>query len=147
MFDVKKITRKDTAPYTFRGLAEQDIVIDTRPLSLDTREVFNDAFRDRPADKTATKPDAKPEPATPYDQRMANRASNLETLARCCVASWQGVTKDGSPVECTPETALAFLKFLDENGYREEVTLYIQWASNPLSFREPVVEAEELGKR
>jgi hypothetical protein len=140
MFDIRKIKRSETKPYVFKGIADHDITLHTRPFSLDTREVFNDTFRARDP-----KPDEK-EPETLFDKRMLTRAENIETLGRCCVASWEGVTSAGQPVECTPDKAIAFLQLLDASGYREEVTGYIQWALNPLSFREPLVSAEDLGK-
>lgn len=140
MFDIKKIKRCETKPYLLTGVAEKPIVLHTRPFSMDTREVFNDTFRAR---------DPRPlksESETPFDKRMATRAENIETLGRCCVASWEGVTNDGKPVECTPDNAIAFLKFLDASGYHEEITSYIHWALEPAFFREPLVSAEDLGK-
>lgn len=137
-FDIPKLRRKDTAPYEFHFPGGTIVVLHTRPLTLDTREVFNDAFRDRG--------EQRGKPADRYEERMANRAHNLETLARCCVPQWEGVKENGAPVDCSPAKVLEFLRFLDEAGYREEVTSYILWAQNPLNFREPLVEASKVGE-
>jgi hypothetical protein len=155
MFKVRKLERKDTAPYTFAGLSldpEKPIVLHTRPLSLETREVFNAAFE-------AVEPDDT-KPADKFDERMLGRAKDLRKLARACVASWENVTEmvdgvddDGmkikreQPLECTPDNAERFLNFLDnEGGWREEVTAYIQWAFNRRNFREPLVAPDGVGK-
>jgi hypothetical protein len=139
MFNVPKLERKDTAPYEFPSLdPKKPIILHTRPLSMSTREVFNDAFTERPA---------LPKAPTPYDDRAQIRAQNLDKLARCCVTRWENVTDDGEPLDCTPENVLKLLKFLDEEaGYREEITAYIAWSMNTLNFREPLVSPTELGK-
>jgi len=136
-FDIPKLRRKDTAPYTFHFPGQRTITIETRPLTLETREVFNDAFRERPSQKAS---------GDQYAERMVARAENLATLARCCVVSWD-VTEDGQPAPCTPDKALAFLRWLDdEAGYREEVSAYILWAQNHGNFREQLVEASKVGE-
>lgn len=137
-FDIPKLVRKDTAPFVFRFPDGTVITLHTRPLTFDTREVFNDAFRDR---------GERPKTSDKFDERMLTRAQNLETLARCCVPSWEGVLRGGKPVDCTPEEVLKFLRFLDETaGYREEVTAYLHWAQTPQSFREPLVEVSKVGE-
>ncbi len=60
-FDIPKLVRKDTAPFTFT-FPGKTITLHTRPLTLETREVFNDAFRER-----AEAPAARDK----YDERLA----------------------------------------------------------------------------
>ena len=129
-FGIPRLVRKDTAPFTFT-FPGKTITLHTRPLTLETREVFNDAFRERPETKATDK----------YDERVTTRAENLEKLARLCVTSWDGVD-----AECTPDNVLALLREIDDAGYREEITAYTLWAQNPLNFRAPVADPVASGK-
>ncbi len=135
-FDIPKLRRHDTQPYPLR-LGDVKITLHTRLATLDTREVYNFAFRDRPE---------RPKAEDKFDEGQATRAQTLETIARCCVASWEGVTEGGKPAECTPDAALRFLREADDAGYREEITAYLFWAQNPLNFRAPLVEASKVGE-
>jgi hypothetical protein len=136
VFDgIPKLRRKDTVPFVFE-LSGRTVTLHTRMLSLDNRDVCNYAWRDFRATEAKDN----------YEKRMIRRERDLELIARCCVVNWDGVTRDGIPVECTPDNVHAFLRYLDDAGYREEITAFIAWAQDPLNWREPLVDPAVVGK-
>lgn len=163
--DVKKIKRLDSVRYVFVGIAadpEKPIILDTLPCTFERREVVNGLFEGALADLAdlKTKPDGAKSAGKidRFDEAQRSRESDLRLVARLCVKSWENVTEtieveeDGAKVkrtqaiECTPDNVLRVLRELDAIGYREEVSQYLKWATDPLSFRARIVEPEELKK-
>jgi hypothetical protein len=79
------------------------------------------------------------------DERAANeRASKLFALHG--VDGWENVQKDGQDLAYTPELGAEVFTKLIRARVDEKVALAIGEAMNANNFREPLVEADELGK-
>lgn len=138
MFDIKRAKRNDTTPFTFHRLSpspDAPIVLHVRSLSAHNEAYADVAFTRKP-DTTERKGSA---------QLAHERDQDVADIAAFCVARWENVTDGGKPVECTPESALAFLKFALENGYDEEINALRITVKLVGNFRETVTAAD-LGK-
>jgi hypothetical protein len=135
MFDIVRAKRTDTTEFKFHRLSPSA----DKPITLHVRQLGrrNAAY----ADATFTrKPDLVERKGS--EQLAHELEQDIADIAAFCVASWENVTDGGKPVECTPEKALAFLKFALENGYDEEINALRMTVKMAASFREPV----DLGK-
>lgn len=138
MFDIIKAKRLDIAEFTFYRLSPPGklVTFEVKPLSRLNKEL-TDAMFTRAVEQVEQ---------TGFAFFTAGRERDIADLAAFCVVSWTGVTRDGKPVECTPENVLAFLKFALENGYEDEIDKLRNFAKSILTFREPIADASELGK-
>jgi hypothetical protein len=171
MFDVPRIKRCETKPYSFESLnPEKPFVLHTRPLAQTRNELVlrfsvreSQTMKDleaanerlRVAREATTRP---PKEETLVALALATNALDraldlraMDVIAHCCVPSWENVTESGVAVDCTPENVLRFLRFMyapaEEQGAgrADDVKLFIAWASHD-TFSEPLKDGETLGK-
>lgn len=149
-FDIRRAQRKDTAAFTFHRLsssADAPIRLHARHLGSTNKAYVDAAFTRKPRAY---------EDGKSFDWLAAERDQDLQDLAAFCVASWDNVNERSapdesgnsvlSPVPCTPEKVLAFLRFALENGYQEEIDAFRAWSKILGNFREEIASSEDLGK-
>ncbi len=137
MFDIKLAKRQDTAAFTFRRLspsADKPIVMRVRHLGRTNKPYVDAAFKRKVnADKSG------------YEYLLSERDQDLADIAVFCADSWN-VTRDGAPVECTPENVSAFFKYALENGYDDDLIELAAFSKITANFREAVESGADLGK-
>lgn len=137
-FAIRKSKLNDTVPYTFPSLSLDP----KKPITLHTRHlgVTNEAFMARSFEQERA--------VTGY---AAVLDLHCEQLAKYCVPSWDNVVdEDGKPVDCSPEKVLAFLRFCmaaEAGRHVDAIGIYRSWAMDADSFRTPLVDDGELGKK
>jgi len=141
MFDIKKAAPRETAEFKFYRLSPDP----KKPITLHVRHMGSTNAAYVNAVFTRTAPDA-PDTETAHARLTRMREQEMADIAAFVVASWDGVMNDGKPVECTPETVLAFLKFALANGYVDEIDSLRAFAPVLANFREPIAKADDLGK-
>lgn len=149
-FDIRRAKRADTRAFTFHRLSSDP----GNPIRLHTQHLgsTNKAY----VDAAFTRKPRALEEGKSFDWLAAERDQDLQDLAAFCVSSWENVNERSapdesgnsvlSPVPCTPEKVLAFLRFALENGYQDEIDAFRTWAKILANFREEIASSEDLGK-
>lgn len=136
-FDIPQVRRKSTVEYPLR-LGDRMFKLEIRCATIETPEVKQHLFTR--AERPAINPDA---PVAERDEAVM--ADKLDIIGRCCLVTWDA-TAGGQPVECTPENAVEFLQRA-RAAFPEEIRQLAYFAENPANFREPIADAEAVGKK